>query len=126
MMAWIERNILWILAGLGVLLLVGAIAAVIASLPPRQFTFVSGRQGGAYYEGAQFYQQYAAEKGFTMDIIESAGSTEALRLLEEGKGDIAFVQGGVAAEGNPATAQRPGDCGVRTCLDLLSPGACDG
>ena len=100
-MAWIERNLLWIMAGLGVLLLVGAIVAVFASLPPRQFTFVSGRQGGAYYQGAQFYQQYAGEKDFTMDIIESAGSAEALRLLEEGKGDVAFIQGGVAAEGDP-------------------------
>lgn len=98
----IERNLLRILAGLGVLLLLGAIAVVVASLPPRGFTFLSGRQGGAYYLGAQLYQQYAAQKGFTVKIVETSGSVEALRMLEEGKGDVAFVQGGIAAQGNPA------------------------
>lgn len=102
MMDRIERNFLWILAALGVVLLLGAIAAVLASLPPRSFAFVSGRQGGAYYLGAQLYQQYAAEKGFTMDIIETSGSVEALRMLEEGEGDVAFIQGGIGAQGDPA------------------------
>lgn len=101
MLARLERNLPWILVGLGIILLIGAIAQVFLSLPPHSFTFLSGREGGAYYLGAQLYGKIAAEKGFAVNIVPTAGSVEALHMLEEGKGDVAFVQGGVAAQGNP-------------------------
>lgn len=101
MLAWIERNLTWILIGLGTVLFVGAVLQVIWSLPPRDFTFVTGREGGAYYASAQAYQRIGKEKGFDIEILPSAGSLEALRLLQEGKGDVAFIQGGIAAQGDP-------------------------
>ena len=96
-----ERRLPWILAGLGIILLLSAIAQVTTSLPPRSFTFLTGREGGAYYLGGQLYQKVAARDGFTANLVPTAGSVEALHMLEEGKGDVAFIQGGIAAQGDP-------------------------
>lgn len=101
MLARIEKNLPWLLVAFGVILVIGMIAQVILSLPPRSFTFVTGREGGAYYLDGELYKKIAAEKGFDIKLVSSAGSVEALRMLEEGKGDVAFVQGGVATQGNP-------------------------
>ena len=60
-----------------------------------------GREGGAYYLGGQLYQKVAARDGFTLNIVPTAGSVEALRMLEQGQGDVAFIQGGIAAQGDP-------------------------
>lgn len=100
-MKTIERRLPLILIGLGILLLLGVIAQVITSLPPRHFVFLTGREGGAYYAAAQRYQALAARNGFTIDLVQTAGSVEALRRLEAGDGDVAFVQGGIAAQGDP-------------------------
>ena len=97
----IERNLPWILGGLGVILLLGIIAQVVTSLPPHSFTFLTGREGGAYYLGAELYKDVAAHNGFAVNIVPTAGSLDALQMLEEGKGDVAFIQGGIAAQGDP-------------------------
>ena len=101
MYAKIEKNLPLILVGLGIVVLAGLIAQLILSLPSQSFTMLTGREGGAYYAGAQMYQRIATAKGFGIKIVPTAGSVEALRMLEEGKGDVAFIQGGVAAQGNP-------------------------
>lgn len=85
-----------------ILLLLGlAIYIVIDSLPPRRFTILTGREGGAYYQAAQRYQAIAAERGFQIEIRPTSGSIETLRLLEEGEAGIGFVQGGIALEADP-------------------------
>lgn len=99
-MKTIERRLPLIMIGVGILLLVGVIAQVIMSLPPRHFVFLTGREGGAYYAAAQRYQAVAARNGFTIELVQTAGSVEALRRLEAGEGDVAFVQGGIAAQGD--------------------------
>ena len=81
----IERNLPKILAGVGLAVLLAAIVQVIASLPPRTLTFLTGREGGAYYVGAQLYQRVAARDGFTIELVPTAGSVEALRMLEDNK-----------------------------------------
>jgi TRAP transporter TAXI family solute receptor len=101
-MSWLEQNIKWILVGLGVVLFVGALIQFVTSMPPRTFTWLAGRQGGAYYMGAEVYKQIAQTRGFDINIVETAGSVEALQKLENGEGDVAFIQGGVAAQGDPA------------------------
>ena len=73
----IESNLPLILAGIGLLLLLGMIAEVVFTLPPRTFTMLTGRVGGAYYEGAVLYRDFAAQNGFTIDIVETAGSRGA-------------------------------------------------
>ena len=100
-MKFIERNLVWILVGLGVILLAGAIIQVVTSLPPRKFTILTGREGGGYYKTAQAYQKIAKEQGFDLEIRPTAGSSETLKLLEAGEAGIGFVQGGVAAQGDP-------------------------
>ena len=100
MTKFFERNLLRILIGMGVLLLLAVIAQVLISMPPREFTFLTGREGGAYYAGAQMYREIAERNGFTINLVQTAGSVEALRLLEAGEGDAAFIQGGIAAQGD--------------------------
>jgi TRAP transporter TAXI family solute receptor len=100
-MAWIERNLKWILIGLGIVLLLAAFVEFFTSMPPHSITWLAGRKGGAYYMAAEHYQKLARQKGFDIDIVETAGSVEALEKLENGEGDVAFIQGGVAAQGDP-------------------------
>lgn len=101
MLARVEKDLPWILVGTGVILLIGLIAQVFLSLPPHGFTFLTGREGGAYYLSGQQYKSIAEEKGFEVQIVPTAGSVAALQMLEQGEGDVAFVQGGIAAQGNP-------------------------
>jgi len=67
--------------------------------PPRKIVIASGGQNGAYFRHAQ---QYAAElhnEGLSVEVRETAGSVENLRLLgQEGSGvAVAIVQSGVAS-----------------------------
>ncbi len=101
MLAKIEKGIQWTVIAAGVFLLSGLIGQVFLTLPPNSFTFLTGREGGAYFLDSQHYKKIAEEKGFIVNIVPTAGSVTALQMLEEGKGDVAFVQGGVAAQGNP-------------------------
>lgn len=100
-MKTIERRLPLVLTGLGLLLLLMLIAQVILSLPPREITFLTGRQGGAYYLGGELYRDFAARNGFTINLVETPGSVEALRMLEAGEGDVAFIQGGISLDADP-------------------------
>jgi TRAP transporter TAXI family solute receptor len=100
-MSKLERYLPALLVGLGVTLLAAVVIQFFRTAPPRTITFLAGRPGGAYWTGAQRYAEYAAGVGFTIDVVETAGSVEALQMLQEGKGDVAFVQGGIAAMGDP-------------------------
>jgi len=99
-MSFLRRYWVWLLAGLGLILLITLVVTTLLSLPPRSFTILTGRQGGSYYEFAQQYQKIAADYGFDLEIQQTAGSVETLRLLEAGDAPVGFVQGGVAAEGD--------------------------
>ena len=100
-MRWIERNLLWIIIALGAGLFLFGLVQFSLSMPPTKIVWLAGRKGGAYYTGAEVYQKLARERGFDIEIVETAGAVQALQLLEEGKGDVAFVQGGIAAEADP-------------------------
>lgn len=95
-----NRLIIWGSVALGALLLAAAIAYVFWMMPPREFSILVGREGGAYYEAAQAYKEVAAEKGFTLNIIPTAGSVETLERLQQGEAGIGFVQGGAVAASN--------------------------
>jgi TRAP transporter TAXI family solute receptor len=56
----------------------------------------TGREGGAYYKFGQEYQRLLAEKGYTLNLVPTAGSKENLELLEQDKVDVALVQTGLA------------------------------
>ncbi len=63
--------------------------------PPHVVRFAAGAPGGAYHAYAERYQRLLAEQGLEVQLIETAGSVENLRLLTEDAADVALVQGGL-------------------------------
>ena len=68
--------------------------------PSSEINIATGRADGVYYQFAQQYQPILQREGFKLNIIETAGSEEAMTLLAEGQVDVAFIQGGVVAQQN--------------------------
>jgi TRAP transporter TAXI family solute receptor len=62
--------------------------------PPHTITIATGQADGAYYLFAERYREILARDAVTLKIRRTAGSLENLRLLEAGKVDLAFFQGG--------------------------------
>lgn len=75
-------------------------ARFIEPTPPKELTIAAGAVDGDYYRYAQIYQQKLADQGITLNILETAGSIENIKLLEDRKADIAFVQSGLATAEN--------------------------
>lgn len=73
--------------------------------PPRKIVIASGGQNGAYFHYAQKYAEEMKKEGLTVEVRETAGSVENLRLLgEDGSGVVAaIVQSGLA---NPEELER--------------------
>jgi TRAP transporter TAXI family solute receptor len=67
--------------------------------PPHKIVIASGGQSGAYYRFAKKYAEELARSGLQVDVRETAGSIENLRLLGEADSGvtIAIVQSGVAS-----------------------------
>ena len=63
---------------------------------PSSLRIATGSKEGAYYQYAQEYQQRLKKEGVDLIIQTTAGSVEVLQLLQDGKVDLGFVQGGVA------------------------------
>ncbi len=72
--------------------------------PPSRVVIATGRSDGAYYRFAQQYRARLARDGVTLDVRETSGSVENIRLLEDPASgvDLAFVQGGT---GGGATSE---------------------
>jgi len=64
--------------------------------PPQSIRFAAGAPGGAYYTYAERYKRLLEEQGVEVELVETAGSIDNLRLLEEGAVDAALVQGAIA------------------------------
>jgi TRAP transporter TAXI family solute receptor len=66
--------------------------------PPRKLVIASGSQNGAYFRYAQKYAEELQRHGVSVEVRETAGSVENLRLLgEQGSGvAVAIIQSGVA------------------------------
>jgi TRAP transporter TAXI family solute receptor len=97
--AWKEQ-----LAVLGPALIAVIIAFVVAfqwvkPAPPKRVVIATGRSDGAYYRYAQLYRERLAKAGITLEVRETSGSVENIRLLEDPRSgvEIAFVQGGTAS-----------------------------
>ena len=65
-----------IAGGAAVVLVALLIYTIIDSMPPRRFTILTAREGGAYYQAARAYQEIAAERGFELEIRTTSGSVE--------------------------------------------------
>ncbi len=67
--------------------------------PPHKIVIASGARNGAYYRYAEKYAEELKKEGLIVEVRETAGSVENLRLLgEDGSGvGVAIVQSGVAS-----------------------------
>jgi uncharacterized protein len=97
--AWREQ-----LSVVGPALIAAVIAFVLAfqwvkPAPPSRMVIATGRADGAYYRFAEQYRARLAREGVTLEVRETSGSVENIRLLEDPKSgvDIGFVQGGTGA-----------------------------
>lgn len=70
----------------------------VAPAPPRTIAMATGSPQGTYFSTGQAYQEILAREGVTLNLINTAGSIENIKLLETAseKVDIAFVQGGTS------------------------------
>src|SRR5262249_655942 len=66
--------------------------------PPHRIVIASGSQKGAYFHFAQKYAAELQKDGVSVEVRETAGSVEDLRLLGQDDSGVAgrLVQGGVA------------------------------
>lgn len=62
--------------------------------PPKRVTLATGPAQSAYDEFGKRYQKALKRHGIEVVLVPSEGSPANLRLLREGKADLAFVQGG--------------------------------
>ena len=101
-----KQGLVWIL-----ILLISAAGFVATYLlfveppPPHKIVIAAGNKNGAYFRFAQEYAERLKRDGLTLEVRETAGSVENLRLLGEDESGvaIAIVQSGVAS---PEEAQR--------------------
>jgi TRAP transporter TAXI family solute receptor len=67
--------------------------------PPHKLVIASGGRNGAYFHYARKYAEDLQKEGVTVEVRETAGSVENLRLLgqKDSGVTVAIVQGGVAS-----------------------------
>jgi TRAP transporter TAXI family solute receptor len=95
---WAWREQLAVIAPAVVLAIVAFVVAFqwVKPAPPSAVVIATGRSDGAYHHFAQQYRERLARERITLEIRETSGSVENIRLLEDPTSgvDIAFVQGG--------------------------------
>lgn len=62
--------------------------------PPKRVTLATGPAQSAYAEFGKRYAKALAANGIEVVLLESEGSSANLQLLQSGKADLGFVQGG--------------------------------
>ena len=80
-----------------ILLAVGAFyftAQFIQPSPKKEITIATGSKTGNYYKTALEYKKLLEKDKVKVNIITSAGSIENIKLLQEKKADIVFLQNG--------------------------------
>jgi TRAP transporter TAXI family solute receptor len=98
---WAWREQLSVVAPAVVLAVIAFVVALqwVEPAPPSRVVIATGRSDGAYYRFAQQYRERLDRERITLEIRETSGSVENIRLLEDAASgvDVAFVQGGTAA-----------------------------
>jgi TRAP transporter TAXI family solute receptor len=90
-----EKLIILCPAIVGVVLAFFVAFHFIDPFPPRRLTIGCGSPESANYNYAQTYREILSREGITLELINTAGSQENLKLLGAASGgvDVAFVQG---------------------------------
>ena len=65
--------------------------------PPRRVTLATGPAQSAYAEFGARYQKQLAASGIEVVLLQTEGSSANLQMLQDGKADLGFVQGGSRA-----------------------------
>lgn len=93
-----------------VVALIGFIWALSAMdpAPPKSIRFAAGAPGGAYHAYAERYERLLEEQGIEVELVDTAGSIDNLRMLEAGEADVAIVQGGLAKPEDAAILRSAG------------------
>lgn len=94
---------LWIT--ISVALVLAVLTAILLQLhPPGGLRMAAGPEGGAYIEVAQDYASILSQDDVRLEIVETAGSVENARLIEDGVVDAAILQGGIQVDPDRAQA----------------------
>jgi TRAP transporter TAXI family solute receptor len=80
--------------GVVVAFIVGAFAVLLIGRPPTTFRLAAGQPGGMYEAFAEGLKNQLALQGYTVEILETAGSIENAALLRTGQADVGLIQSG--------------------------------
>ncbi len=75
--------------------------------PPRRVTLATGPAQSAYAEFGQRYRKALAVQGIEVVLLTSEGSSDNLRMLQQGRADLGFVQGGSARKTDADSGTTP-------------------
>lgn len=103
---WLERIGLF---GPGVVLTIAAFAVAyhfVQPAPPRHIVMAAGAKDGVYYYYGRIYRDLMAQNGVELTLLATKGSTENIDLLNSGKADVGFVQGGTRGDDGGHTRLR--------------------
>jgi len=95
---WIERVGVF---GPAIVLTLAAFAVAyhfVQPAPPRHIVMATGATDGVYYYYGRIYRDLMAREGIEVTLAETAGSIANIDLLNNGKADVAFVQGGTRGD----------------------------
>jgi TRAP transporter TAXI family solute receptor len=95
---WLSRLVVF---GPAILLTVAAFVIAyqfVKPAPPREIVMATGSEDGVYYYYGRAYRDLMAKEGITVALLKTAGSAENIDLLNQGKADVAFVQGGTRSD----------------------------
>lgn len=62
--------------------------------PKKEITIATGTEDGNYYKTALIYKELLEKEKVKVNLITSKGSIDNIKLLQENKADIAFMQNG--------------------------------
>ncbi len=87
----------WIV-GISLAALIATYMMFVEPPPPRKIVIASGGKNGAYYRYAREYAEQLQRDGLSVEVRETAGSVENLRLLGQADSGVslAIIQSGVA------------------------------
>jgi|SRR5579863_686102 len=89
---------LWIVIGGSIFLAALGYVLFVKASPPRSIVIAAGAKDGQYYYVANEYAKELKRNGIKVEVRETQGSAENLKLLSEphGKVTVGLVQGGMA------------------------------
>lgn len=64
--------------------------------PPDRIVMATGQDGGAYQQYGERYKAWLSTQGIEVELRATAGAVDNLELLDTGKADVGFVQGGLS------------------------------